>query len=320
MPRIDAHTHLIPEAYKAELDRRGLEPGYPLPPATPELLVGFMDEHGIDASVVSLSPPGVWFGDAGLAKELARLVNEATAAVVREQPARFAGLATLPLPDAEAAVAEIAYALDTLGLDGVALLSNVGGTYLGDPALDPVFDELDRRGAYAFVHPVAPATPLPLPGIPPWVGELPFDTTRAAANLIYSGTLERCPNVRLQLAHLGGATPFLAHRIAELAAREPERGVAVPAGAAEYLGRLYYDTGLSNNATAVAATRAVAGVERIVFGSDWPFLALPAGEHPGDGLDDLGAADRQRIDGANLAALVPRLAEELSATGKRWNG
>jgi predicted TIM-barrel fold metal-dependent hydrolase len=161
---------------------------------------------------------------------------------------------------------------------------------------------------------------LPLPGIPPWVGELPFDTTRAAANLIYSGTLERCPNVRLQLAHLGGATPFLAHRIAELAAREPERGVAVPAGAAEYLGRLYYDTGLSNNATAVAATRAVAGVERIVFGSDWPFLALPAGEHPGDGLDDLGAADRQRIDGANLAALVPRLAEELSATGKRWNG
>lgn len=308
MPRIDAHAHLIPEAYRAELDRRGLDPGYPLPPASPELLVGFMDEHQIDASVVSLSPPGVWFGDVGLAKELARLVNEATAAVVREQPTRFAGLATLPLPDAEAAVEEIAYALDTLELDGVALLSNIGGTYLGDPVWDRVFEELDRRGAYAFVHPVAPATPLPLPEIPTWVGELPFDTTRAAANLIYSGTLERCPDVRLQLAHMGGATAFLAHRIAELAAREPERAAAVPKGALGYLGRLYYDTGLSNNAPAVAATRAVAGIERIVFGSDWPFVALPPGEHPGAGLDELGAEERGLIDASNLAALVPRLA------------
>jgi 6-methylsalicylate decarboxylase len=308
MPRIDAHAHLIPEEYRAELDRRGLDPGYPLPPATPELLAGFMDEHGIDASVVSLSPPGVWFGDAGLAKELARLVNEATAEVVREQPTRFAGLATLPLPDPEAAVEEIAYALDTLGLDGVALLSNVGGTYLGDSVWDPVFEELDRRGAYAFVHPVAPVTPLPLPGIPVWVGELPFDTTRAAANLLYSGTLEHSPKIRLQLAHLGGTTAFLAHRLAELAAREPERAAAVPAGALEYLRRLYYDTGLSNNAPAVAAARAAVGIERIVFGSDWPFVALPAGEHPGAGLDELAAEDRKRIDASNLAALVPRLA------------
>ncbi len=304
--RIDAHGHLIPEAYRAELEKREIETGYPLPPATPEVFSEVMEAHGIDAAVVSLSPPGVWFGDAGLAKELSRLVNEETAALVREQPERFAGLITLPLPDVDAAMEELAHGFDELGLDGVALLSNHDGTYLGDPAFDPIFEELERRGAYVFVHPIQPATPSPLPEAPVWVQEFPFDTTRAVTNLIYSGTLERCPSIRLQLAHLGGTAPFLAHRIAEWAGRDPSRAEAAPAGAIAYLKNLYYDTGLSNNATALATARELAGIDRILFGTDWPYAVLPDGD-PGIGLA-LSDADRTKVDATNIAALVPRFA------------
>lgn len=311
MPRIDTHAHLIPARYRAELERLGLDTGYPLPPATPELLGELMERHAIDAAVVSLSPPGVWFGDAGLARELSRLVNEETAALVREQPHRFAGLATLPLPDVDGALEEIAYAFDTLGLDGVALLSNVEGTYLGDPAWDPVFDELERRGAYAFLHPIQPATPSPMPDAPVWLQEFPFDTTRAVVNLIYSGTLERCPSMRLQLAHLGGTVPFIAHRVAEWAGRDPSRAAAAPQGALAYLRRLYYDTGLANNAIALAAVRELAGIDRVVFGTDWPYAVLPESGDPAPGLD-LGPEERAMVDGTNAAALVPRLANALA--------
>jgi 6-methylsalicylate decarboxylase len=307
LPRIDAHVHLLPDEYRGELDRRGLL-SFPLPPWSAELTYALMERHAIDAAVTSLSPPGVFFGDQGLADELARMVNERTAALVRSDPSRFAGLAVLPLPDVDRALAEVAHALDELDLDGVALLSNVAGTYPGDPAWAPLWDELHRRGAYVFLHPQAPPGPPPLPEHPIWLYEFPFDTTRAVANLIYTGTLERCPDIRLQVAHLGGTAPFLAHRLASLAAREPERARLAPAGALEYLSRLYYDTGLSNHALALDTTLAVAELDRIVFGSDWPYADLPSSGDPAPGLAGLGDDERARVDALNAAALVPRLA------------
>jgi 6-methylsalicylate decarboxylase len=307
VPRIDAHVHLLPDAYRAELERRDLL-SFPLPPWSVQRTYALMERHEIDAAVMSLSPPGVFFGDQGLAGELARMVNEATAELVRSDPDRFAGLAVLPLPDVDRALAELEYALDDLGLDGVALLSNVAGTYPGDPAWAPLFDELGRREAYVFLHPQAPPGPPPLPEHPIWLYEFPFDTTRALANLIYSGTLERCPGIRLQVAHLGGAAPFLAHRLASLAAREPDRAAAAPAGALEYLRRLYDDTGLSNHMLPFDTTLGLAELDRIVFGSDWPYADLPDSGDPAPGLGDLGAADRARVDAGNAAALVPRLA------------
>ena len=310
MPRIDAHAHILPPDYRAQLERRDLM-SFPLPRWSAELLDGLMARHAIDAAVISLSPPGVFFGDQGLADELARLVNERTAEHVRGAPDRFAGLAVLPLPDVERALAELRYALDDLGLDGVTLLSNVAGTYLGDPAWDPLFDELDRRGAYVFLHPTAAPGPPPLPEHPIWLYEFPFDTTRAVANLIYSGTLERCPRIRVQVSHLGGTAPFLAHRLASLEAREPERATRAPAGALAYLRSLYYDTGLSNHDLPVRPTLELAGPERIVFGTDWPYADLPPEGDPAPGLDGLGPDLRARIDAANAAVLVPRLAAAL---------
>lgn len=306
MPLTDMHAHTVPAAYLAELERLGKVPSPPLPPATVEVLSENMNRRSIDAAVVSLSPPGVWFGDAGLARELSRMVNEEHATMIRAQPSRFAGLATLPIPDVDAAVEEIAYALDELGLDGVALHSNVGGVYLGDPALDPIFEELDRRGAYAFIHPSWPPTPSPGPEFPMWVLDFPVDTTRALINLIYSGTLERFTNIRLQVAHMGGTAPFLADRIASWAAREPARAEAAPAGALAYLQRLYYDTGLSNNTIALAPVREMAAIDRVVFGTDWPFLPEGADIDLTAGLG-LGEAEMARVEHTNAAALVPRL-------------
>jgi predicted TIM-barrel fold metal-dependent hydrolase len=303
--RVDTHVHLVPDDYRAVLDERSLSQ-LPLPPWSREITEEFMDRYAIDAAVMSLGPPGIWFGDAGLAAELARMVNEATAALVGSAPDRFAGLAVLPVPDVDAALTELVHALDVLKLDGVALLSNVDGIYPGDERLEPVWTELDRRGAYVFLHPAAPPVPPALPQHPIWLYEFPFDTTRAVASLIYSGTLERADGLRLQLAHLGGTAPFLAHRIASLAAREPGQASAAPSGALAALAKCWYDTGLSNHATAIEATAAVVPFERIVFGSDWPYAALL---EPGDFAPELNALGDRRalLDAGNAAALVPRL-------------
>ena len=301
--RIDTHVHLVPDGYRALVEQRS---PLPLPPWSRDMTEEFMDRYDIDAAVISLGPPGVWFGDAALAAELARIANEATAELVRAAPRRFAGLAVLPLPDVDAALAELSHVLDVLALDGVALMSNVDGIYPGDERFDPVWTELDRRGAYVFLHPSAPPAAPALPQHPVWLYEFPFDTTRALVNLIYSGALERASGLRLQVAHLGGTAPFLAHRIASLAAREPDQAAAAPSGALAALARCWFDTGLSNHASAVQATASLIPIEKIVFGTDWPYAALPASGDPAPELDALGD-ERALVDSANAGALVPRL-------------
>ncbi len=287
--RIDCHAHVLPPAYRERLG------DMPIPPGRLEDYERVMARYAIDRAVISTGPPGA-LGQA----TLARMANEGIAEIARDP--RFAGLATLPLPDVDAALAELAFALDELALDGVMLLSNTAGVYLGDPALEPVLAELDRRGAYVFVHPGFPPHDLPL-GHPVWLYEFPFDTVRALANLVYTGALERHPDIRFQIAHLGGAAPMLAHRIASLADREPELARQSPAGAVEYLRRLYYDTGLADNAPALAATLELTSPDHVVFGTDWPYLALPEGDDPAPGLAWLGDA-RAGVEGPNAAALV----------------
>jgi 6-methylsalicylate decarboxylase len=306
--RIDMHAHVVPDAYRDLLvgpdGRRPFVPSGSLPE-----LEATMARYAIDAAVVSVGPPGAYLGDQGQARELARAANESLAEIVRRDPSRFAGVALLPLPDVDAALSELEYALDELDLDGVELFSNVAGVYLGDARWEPLFAELDRRGTYAFVHPAMPPYTPPLDDAHPvWLYEFPFDTTRALAQLIFSGTLERHPSVRLQFAHLGGVAPFIAERLASLAQREPDRAREAPAGVASYLRRQYYDTGLSQSLPAITATRAVATLEQIVFGTDWPYAALPReGADPAPELAALPEHERRAIDRDNAAALVPRL-------------
>lgn len=307
--RIDSHAHVLPREYIDAIPQPG--GNLPKPPVvTIEQLEAMMARYAIDRAVVSIGPPGLFFGDQGRANELGRLVNETMAAVRDRDPQRFAALGMVPLPDVDAALRELAFLLDTLHLDGVILTTHVAGTYLGDDAFEPLYAELDRRGAYAFLHPTIPANGVAL-AHPAWLYEFPFDTVRALANLIYSGTFERYPNIRWQVAHLGGAAPFMAHRIASLTAREPHLAERAPAGALAYLARLYYDTGLADNEIAVTATRQVAPFDHLLFGTDWPYLAMPepdpAHPDPAPGLAFLNG-DRDALDGTHIRALVPRWA------------
>jgi predicted TIM-barrel fold metal-dependent hydrolase len=250
MPVIDTHVHFVPPAYRDEVTRRGLAP-FALPDTPIDGLLAFMDAHAIDRSVLSLTPPGVSFGDQALADRLARTVNEATAAAVARAPDRLSGFAVLPLPDAHA---ELEHALDGLGLDGVVLLSNALGRY---PAEYPeLLDELDARGASVMIHPAAPPYPT---GDDVWRYEFPFETTRALAGLAAAGAAMRWPRLRIQAAHLGGTVPFLAARLQDR----------------EWLRGLYYDTALSDDPVALAAARAFALPDHVVFGSDWPFVDTP---------------------------------------------
>lgn len=311
MTRIDMHAHVIPDAHRALLPRQPDGESYPLPHHTERDIVRVMEHHAIDAAVISTGPPGASVDDPCRAAELARAANEEIARIVRGTPEKFAGLALLPLPDLDRSLAELRYALDVLKLDGVALFSNVAGTYLGESVWDELFNEFERRSAYVFVHPVPGPYAAPL-GWPSWLYEFPFDTTRAIVQLVYSGTLERCPSIRLQVAHLGGATPFLAHRIASLADREPHLAEQAPAGALAYLARLFYDTALSNNSVALASTLAAIPLDHVVFGTDWPYAALPI--EGGDPAPELGLEPGRRayVDALNAALLVPRFAKLLS--------
>jgi predicted TIM-barrel fold metal-dependent hydrolase len=244
----------------------------------------------------------------GQARELARAMNEHAAALRRANPARLATLGVLPLPDVESSVAEVGQALDKLELDGLELFTNVAGTYLGDRAWDPVLAALDARRAYVFVHPVSPPYPSTLPDLPDWLFEYPFESTRAIVSLVYGGALERFPNVRFHFAHLGGAAPFLAHRIASLAVRNPDLASQAPAGALAYLRRIFLDTAQADNAPALNATLELVPAEHVVLGTDWPYAALPkVGTDPAPGLDALGTLRREQIERVNASALIPRL-------------
>ena len=322
--RIDVHTHFLPDGYRAALARHELDAvaGAPVPEWSADLHEEFMNSWGIETAVVSISDPGVYFGDAREACELARLVNEEAAALVGADPGRWGALASLPLPDVDAAIAELAHALDVLHLDGVALLSNAGGSYLGDPSLSDLYAELDRRRCVVFVHPAVPVE-RPQLAYPPFLFEFTFDTTRAFVNLMYLGVFKSFPNIRWVFAHAGGTLPYLGFRMSLGAFNEIVAG-NVADGPPAYYARAYYDTALSYAPPALAALREVAPLDHIAFGSDWPFSRqlfeavhsdLPDWAHelaPRDGdpappLARLAPGERSAIDRGTAAELFPRL-------------
>ncbi|NIS79581.1 MAG: amidohydrolase family protein, partial [Anaerolineales bacterium] len=178
--RIDIHHHFIPPFYVDALAKSG-HPAAPEAEAiawSPEKSLAMMDASGIETAILSLSLPGSSFNGASDPDALARGCNEYAARMIADFPGRFGAFASLPLLDAKAAMEELEYALDTLNLDGVMLLTNVRGRYLGDPDFDPLLVELNRRRAIVFLHP----NWTPSPGFNDFV-EFPHDVTRAIASL-----------------------------------------------------------------------------------------------------------------------------------------
>ena len=310
--RIDMHMHAITPRYRsAFISATGLDSVFGAPAWSVEQHLAVMNRYVTRLGVLSVPPPGVFFGDSGAARELSREMNEEYARLVVQNPGRFAALACLPLPDIDASLQEIRYALDDLGLDGVGLFSNVVGTYLGAREFEPVLQELNRRESLVFVHP-APPRAAALERYPVWLMELPFDTTRTIVDLLYSGALERYRHIRFLFPHLGGTLPYLAHRLASLIAREEGWSPNVPRGPLHYMERLTFDTAQSDNRPALNSVLALSGETKIVYGSDWPYAVMGAEPDPQPGVAELDKGLRSAIEWDNPLGLMPELKRHLS--------
>jgi predicted TIM-barrel fold metal-dependent hydrolase len=298
--RLDVHHHVVPPEFADD--------SMPIKPPDTDAQLRSMDSWHIRAAITSLTPR-VLLKNFHRLRETARACNEFQARRVRDNQARFGAFALLPLPDVDAALEEISYALDVLRLDGIGLFSSVKDCYLGDPLFDPVFDELNRRRAVVFIHPIHCEAPEHTRlHTPPFVVEYVMDTTRAVVNLIYTGTLKRCPNICLIVAHGGGAVPFLAQRIAMM---EGHRGAKGVTGVIPTLRSLYYEIASTTSAFALRSLQELADPAHILWGSDLPFVygerlreEVAHWEHY-NGLD---AAARSRIEELNALDLFPRFA------------
>ena len=231
--------------------------------------------------------------------------------MVGDRPAKFGAMGFVPLPDVAAAAREVDYVLDVLELDGINLLTHTGDRYLGHPEEDELYAELDRRRAVVFVHPVRPQA-LPPVDYPAGYTELVFDTTRAIANLLCTGTLAKYPNIRFIMSHMGGVTPFLLFRLSGLD-DEPKLRVRFPDGVATYLRRLYYDVAQSAAPLSFRALLEIADPSRILFGTDYPF-ARNAEKVMTDTIEAVARFDgfdatlKRKIALDNARALFPRFA------------
>jgi predicted TIM-barrel fold metal-dependent hydrolase len=227
-----------------------------------------MHEVGISRSILSMSSPGVYFGDSAAARSLAREVNTFAAKIARDHPDAFGFFAALPLPDIDASLDEISYAIDELGAQGVIVLSNSGGRYLGADQLDPVLSELHRRNAVVFVHPTTCAGHEALAlGRPGPMIEFLFDTARSIVDLILSGAAERYPNVRLIVPHAGGVLPLLVDRVELFRSVAPE--AATKANVTELLASFFYDLAGTPSPRQLQALRSVAAEDKLLYGSDY---------------------------------------------------
>ena len=306
--RIDVHQHILPPEYVSALASQGITSsgGRPLPEWDIQNTLSLMDHHAIATAITSISEPGIYFGDVTFARDMARRCNEFSAQLIHEYPQRLGAFAILPLPDVNAALRELEYALDTLKLDGVVLLSSVDGRYPGDSLFDELFTELNRRKAVVFLHPTVPAINSELKlDLPPFLVEFVFDTTRAVTNLIYSGTLERCPYIRFILAHAGGTVPYLAYRISLGQIVLP----GAPQGVMTYLKQFYYDTALSANPNALRSLTELVDASHILFGSDYPFAPEVVTGFSVQGIQNYKGFDeqaRKAIERESALELFPR--------------
>jgi predicted TIM-barrel fold metal-dependent hydrolase len=266
-----------------------------------------MGQGGVATAVVSTSDPGVWFGDYDAAAALARDCNDYQARLMADHPGRFGMFTTLPMPDVDLTLREIAYGLDVLKAHGVGMMTSYAGKYLGDPAFTPVMEELHRRRAVVFVHPLSVNCCSGLiPGIPDQVIEYNTETSRTIASLIFSGTTGRYPGVRFIFSHGGGTVPYLVARYERLFNSRPDLLALFPGGCQAALRALYFDTAQAYNPPALAAMTRLMPVDHIVFGSDFPAAApdLTAAGLEAFGLD---AAALHAIGRANALGLMPAL-------------
>lgn len=303
MFRIDTHSHFTTPALYKLSTARGVNQAA-LADWTPAKMLQQMEEGGVATSIISISDPGVHFGDNAAARALARDCNEYAATVVRDHPGRFGFFAVLPLPDVEGALREAVYALDTLKADGIGVLSSYGGKYLGNPHYSTLLEELNRRKAVIYCHPYCAAcgaqtelTDAQNRGV-----EFVFDTTRTILSILQTGASARFSDIRFIWSHGGGTVPFITSRLANVNQK-------LPKGALAELQRFYYDTAQAFNPYTMPSFKKFVPIDHIVFGTDYPLgggsaAAVAKGLRDNGGFTD---AELRAIERGNALGLLPRL-------------
>ena len=289
MQIIDFHSHFYPQAYldlilagpstiKATRDAEG-NPVLHYPGdhniavkahRDIEVRQAAMDEEGIGLQVLTLTTPGTHVEEPARAIGLARLVNDAFATIVKARPQRFTALATLPLNDTPASVDELGRAVKDLGFKGAMVFSNVSGTALADQRFWPLYEKANELSAILYIHPTDPVGVETMTEywLMPLVGFL-FDTTLTAAKLVFGGVVEKFPNIRWVLSHLGGTIPYLAERLDRGYEAFAECRANIPKPPSEYLKTFYYDT-VNFDPKALQLAAQFAGADRLLAGSDFP--------------------------------------------------
>jgi 6-methylsalicylate decarboxylase len=297
--RIDVHHHAVTPGY---MKASGIGANWHWSPA---VSIEQMDKYGIATSVMSISTPGVWFGNVEQSRSLARECNEYMAKMVQDYPGRFGMFTVVPLPDQEGTVREIEYGYDTLKADGVGLLTSYGDKWLGDPDFVPAFEELNRRNAVVFVHVTGPNCCKDLvPGARATMSEYDFDTTRTVISMLVNGTFSRFPKIRFIFVHSGGTLPVMAGRIHD---RFPkERLDRVPDGVLPELKRQYYEVAHATYGPPLAALTKFVPVSQMLFGTDYPAEPMESTIGP-LGQFGLSTRDLRAINRGNAERLFPRL-------------
>ena len=274
--RIDVHAHLWTDEYLDLVESYGQDTsvhrGLGAGPSSKELEARFalMDSAGVDRQVLSVSPRVPQFADADQAVHAARLANDQYAEFTSLHPDRFSAFAALPLPHVDAALKELARGLDELGMLGATVTTDVLGTSLADPALTPLWEELDRRSTVLYIHPSGEAahTPLIAEHNMRWMVGAPVEDTISVTQLLLAGIPSRYPNVKIIASHLGGALPMLMQRIDNQYGWESPGAPEKPSTAAR---RLWYDTVGHGHLPAIRAAAETFGADRLVLGTDFPY-------------------------------------------------
>uniref|UniRef100_A0A060TCL3 6-methylsalicylate decarboxylase n=1 Tax=Blastobotrys adeninivorans TaxID=409370 RepID=A0A060TCL3_BLAAD len=317
MSRIDVHHHFITPEYRKAIEDQGGDPsGWPTPQWSLEDDMRLNREIQVGTTILSVTAPGCTIvPDRKERAALARSCNEYAKAVRDKYPKQYGFFATLPsLLDTEDALAEIAYACDELNADGVCVFTRYGpkSTYLGNPAFDPIWEELNRRSAVVFVHPTHPVDTNPVNGaLPQPIIDYPHESTRAACDLLVNAHLKRFPNVKVILSHGGGTLPYIVQRASTFIAIFGKRDINE---VMEEVRSFYYDLALVDRKASFALLRRLVSVDHILFGSDFPYAFEDSvkafSELDGEELSD---EEVEMVGWKNAVKLFPRLGSNYSS-------
>ena len=268
---IDVHSHIITPEFLSALDAEGrlMDEGFPLPKYDVDTHLKWMDEAGVQTSVLTLAAPQP------VSAKVVRSTNEAAAELKQKHPGRFLFCAALPLPDVSSAIRETIYALDTLKADGIKLATNANGQYLGVPELDTLFAVLNERKAVVILHPhrPEPVNRQVMKQTPLAMQEYLSETTRAVSNMISRNVLARYNKIKVVVPHCGAYLPLAVPRMKSLT---PVMQANKMVGEIDYeanLKVLYYDLAGAHSPEAIRMLLSITTPDHLLYGSDYPSVA-----------------------------------------------